>query len=227
MKFIHESLTEGTGTGALSNCLTTALKEHGRVLWLVCGGSSIATAVRVMDALPEALTSKLHIMLTDERYGTIGHPDSNFLQLQEAGFNQKSATFIPILQPDMSLVATATAYAKLYAIESTAAGFIIAQFGIGADGHIAGILPGSPAANSDTLSIGYETEQYKRITLTFSALRRIDKAYAFAYGITKQPALLQLKDKIVPLQEQPSQILRQIPEAYVYNDCIAQGRTTT
>jgi 6-phosphogluconolactonase/glucosamine-6-phosphate isomerase/deaminase len=54
--------------------------------------------------------------------------------------------------------------------------------------------------------------------LTFPALRHITAAYAFAFGNTKQQALSTLKDRSVPPREQPAQILKQLPEAYVYSD---------
>ncbi|MEO6513354.1 MAG: 6-phosphogluconolactonase, partial [Candidatus Saccharimonadales bacterium] len=213
------------GVDALARSLSDALSLHSRVLWLVPGGSNIALAVRVMQALSEQVTEKLHIMLTDERYGAVDHADSNFRQLREAGFDTLGAHFIPTLADGLSLDATAAAYAENFNREANDAGYIIAQFGIGPDGHIAGILPGSPASTSDSLAAGYHTEQFDRITLTFSALKRIDEAYVFAYGQAKKSTLEQLKNQSVSLIEQPAQILRQIPEATVYNDCIAEEAT--
>lgn len=226
MQFIYTTSESDTGVQRLLDSLSDALSVHSRVLWLVPGGSNIAIAARVMQQLPDGLLGKLHIMLTDERYGEVDHPDSNFRQLREAGFDPRGATFIPTLMAETTLQETAAAYAANFEREADAAGYIIAQFGIGPDGHIAGILPGSPASSAEQLAAGYHTDTFERVTLTFPALKRIDEAFAFVFGEAKQPALLQLKDTSTPLPEQPCQILRQIPEAYVYNDCIAEETQT-
>jgi 6-phosphogluconolactonase len=179
-----------------------------------------------MQLIPEALSAKLHIMLTDERYGPVDHPDSNYRQLQEAGFEPKMARFIPVLQSGHDLEETTQRYAEVFDTESTEAGFIIAQFGVGPDSHIAGILPGSPAGTSEALAAGYKAETYTRMTLTFSALKRIDMAFACVYGESKRAALEKLRNKSEKLQTEPCQILRIIPESYVYNDVIAGEATT-
>jgi 6-phosphogluconolactonase len=222
MEFIYSTSESIAGVNALTSSLSDALSIHSRVLWLVPGGSNIPLAVRVMQSLSDHVTEKLHIMLTDERYGPVDHADSNFRQLREAGFDPLNAHFIPTLIDGSSLEATAAAYAENFQKEANEAGYIIAQFGIGPDGHIAGILPGSPASTSDAAAAGYHTEQFDRVTLTFPALKRIDEAYVFAYGVAKKPTLELLKTESLSLTEQPAQILRQIPEASIYNDCIAE-----
>lgn len=225
MQWIHQKPGSDKGTQQLVDSLSDALALHSRVLWLVPGGSNIPIAADAMRLLPTDLTAKLHIMLTDERYGAVDHADSNLRQLREAGFDAKHAAFIPTLEPGLSLQETAATYGKNFEREANEAGYIIAQFGIGSDGHIAGILPQSTASTSEELAVGYHTEQFDRITLTFPALKRIDEAYAFVYGETKKSALEQLQNTNTPLAEQPAQILRVIPEATIYNDCIAEENT--
>ena len=222
MQFLYSTPESEAGIAALTTSLENALSLHSRVLWLVPGGSNIPLTVRVMHALSDHVTEKLHIMLTDERYGVVDHADSNFRQLREAGFEALNARFIPTLQDGLSLEQTAASYAENFEREADQAGYIIAQFGIGPDGHIAGILPGSPASTSGKLAEGYVAAQFERVTLTFPALKRIDEAFVFAYGEAKKPTLGQLKSVATPLTEQPAQILRQIPEATIYNDCIAE-----
>ena len=36
-------------------------------------------------------------MLTDERYGPVGHPDSNWSQLLQKGFDLPQAKLVPVL----------------------------------------------------------------------------------------------------------------------------------
>ncbi len=225
MEFIYEK--PEVAVQSIGDSLLHALDKHSRVLWLVPGGSNISLAVMVMRLIPEDLSSKLHIMLTDERYGPVGHPDSNFRQLEQAGFDPKISRFIPVLQSGHDMAETAMQYAKAFDEESSDAGYIIAQFGVGPDSHIAGILPGSVATSSEDLVVGYKTETHSRITLTFPALKRIDTAFACVYGENKRQALEKLHNIPEKLGEEPCQILRSIPESYVYNNVIAGEATTT
>lgn len=203
---------------ALLANLMQPLVEGQAVLWLVPGGSNIPIAATVMSQIPTGITAKLTIMLTDERYGAVGHPDSNALQLKQAGFNPRGATFLPVLT-GISLGETIRAYAQMAQTQFAAHRTIIGQFGIGADGHIAGILPGSPAATEQqSWACGYRAFNFTRVTLTFPALYRLSAAYAFAYGAAKHDALRHLITEELPLPVQPAQVLKSIPKAYLYTD---------
>lgn len=217
MKCIYSSDWD-KGTKRLTARLRKELAAGKRVLWLVCGGSNIAASVAAMAAITEEESEKLAIFLTDERYGDLDHSNSNARQLREAGFHPKQAVFIPMLADALSLNETAERYTQALKAAIEHADVVIAQFGIGADGHIAGILPNSPASKSTAWVTGYEALPYTRITQTFEALRHIDVAFAMAFGEDKRQALLQLRDKDVTLEQQPSQILKELPEAFVYSD---------
>jgi 6-phosphogluconolactonase/glucosamine-6-phosphate isomerase/deaminase len=218
LQFIHAGAA--TGSKVLGDRLTAELTAGKRVLWLISGGSNIIITVTVMQTLPEELTPKLTIAPMDERYGPPRHADSNVQQLFEPGFSPKQATFIPILNGS-ALEATTDAYIDKMAELLYENDVVIGQFGIGADGHTAGILPGSPAALEEAkLAIGYQAQDFSRITLTFPGLRRISAAYAFVYGTSKAAALRDLHDQSLGLDVQPAQILKALPEAYIYNNQI-------
>jgi 6-phosphogluconolactonase/glucosamine-6-phosphate isomerase/deaminase len=223
MQFI---LTPNSATAVsdLQARLITELTADKKVLWLVSGGSNIDASVLIMANIEPKLQSNLTIMLSDERYGPVGHPDSNFQQLLDKGFSVSGATLIPTLQAGLSLDETAAAYAGIIQQQFSAAEIIISQLGIGTDGHIAGILPESPAANNpDVLVVGYQSDPFVRITCTFKALQVVDANYSLVYGADKQNALTRLQQTEVALVEQPSQILKQLPEAYVYNDQVGDA----
>jgi 6-phosphogluconolactonase/glucosamine-6-phosphate isomerase/deaminase len=200
--------------------LLTELQTDKQVLWVVSGGSNITASVAVMAGIPAELQTKLTILFSDERYGPVGHADSNFQQMLNAGFTVSGARFIPTLQDGLSLHETAKTYASVVQAEFEQAEIIISQLGIGADGHIAGALPGTPATESDEWASGYLSDPYQRVTMTFPALRQIDADYSLVYGDDKQTALTGLQQFELPLAQQPAQILRQLPEAYIYNDQI-------
>jgi 6-phosphogluconolactonase/glucosamine-6-phosphate isomerase/deaminase len=206
------------GTAALTARLRKELGTGKRVLWLLGGGSNIAASVKVMDAITDEESEKLAIFLTDERYGELDHQDSNARQLREAGFQPKQAIFVPTLASGLSLGETEERYAQALQTAMEHADVIIGQFGMGPDGHIAGILPNSPATTATGWVTGYEAPPYVRITMTFEALRRITAAYLFVFGASKQEAVSNLQTETLPLEQQPAQILKELPEAYVYSD---------
>jgi len=224
MKFI---LTTGweDGVAALTERLVHELADGRKVLWLVSGGSNIRASVQVMDNISDELAENLNVMLIDERYGRAGHADSNWDQLLKTGFKGGAATLLPILHEGIGFEPTVEHYNRLVVQTFNDNDVIIAQAGMGADGHMAGILPGSPAtAETDKLVIGYHREPYTRLTLTFAALRRVSAAYVFAFGKAKHKALQALQGRSLPLDEQPAQILKELPEVYIYNDQIGDKR---
>jgi len=94
--------------------IALALNAGKRVLWLVCGGSNIPVAVETMDAVRSRVgkeeLSRLTVALTDERYGPVGHKDSNWEQLTERGFDFTGIATAPVLV-GRSLDTTVSEYA--------------------------------------------------------------------------------------------------------------------
>lgn len=219
MKFVRiGNISEGVGP--LREQLSHDLADAKHILWLVSGGSNIPLSVAVMAQLPDELTRGLSIMLADERFGPVGHADSNAQQLMQAGFLTKQANFIPVLKPNLSLSDTCKLYGEDFSQAVRAADIVIGQFGMGTDGHIAGILPGSAAVSSGDMTISYAASDYTRLTLTPKALQKLTVAYVFAFGHDKLTALEKLESQTLSLDVQPAQLIKQIPGAYVYNDQI-------
>lgn len=207
----------------LAERLGAELQAGQQVLWLVPGGSNVPLSVQVMAQLAEEQTAQLTILLSDERFGPVGHADSNLQQLTNAGFQSKRATIVPVLAAGFGLEETRQRYDQAVQAALDRADTIIGQFGMGEDGHIAGILPGSPAVSSADLVAAYEAPPLTRITLTPKALQDVTAAYLCAFGAAKRPALENLQSHTLSLVEQPAQLLKQLPEAYVYNDQIGEN----
>lgn len=211
------------GIASLSARLNQELSEGKKVLWLLSGGSNIPASVEIMNNLPGELTGNLSIMLNDERFGPVGHADSNWEQLFQAGLDPKQARMLPVLQIDMDLQQTIDHYAQQAEQAFANHDIVISQIGMGADGHIIGILPGSPAAAEETRwASGYDSPPYVRLTLTFPAMRQINVGYVMAFGEAKSQAVQNLKQEL-PLNEQPAQILKQLPEVYFYSDQVGEA----
>jgi len=222
MNFIHGT-NPSQGISDLSAKLVDLLSNNKKVLWLLAGGSNIPIAAEVMNRMrkkvsPNALTY-LTLALSDERYGQVGHTDSNWQQLTETHFDFSGIKSLSILQGE-SFEKTIIDYAAALEPVIQSSDYIISQFGLGEDGHIAGILPHSSATTASGIVTGYQATPFTRISVTFDILRKIDVAYGFVFGPSKGNALHRLDDELLSLDEQPAQILREIPEVYIYQDAI-------
>lgn len=221
MEFLHTS--PEIAVSALAERLTTELIQQKKVLWLIPGGSNILLSVRVMSAVRTSLTSKklqnLSITLTDERYGSVGHADSNWKQLQDAGFNFEGVHAIPVLVGKEMEETVALWERHLHSLFQKSE-MIIGQFGMGTDGHIAGVLPQTSGVESRDYCVGYQSEKFARITLTLNAIARMAEVHLFAFGESKKAVLETLGDTALPEAVQPAQVLRRVQRAYIYCDTL-------
>jgi 6-phosphogluconolactonase len=200
----------------ITGLLSSRLQNGKKVLWLVPGGSNVRVAAEVSKHLSGLPLQNLIVTLTDERYGPAGHPDSNWLQLEQAGFALPGATMLPVLANE-NLDAAVAGFNKLLEENLDAADYRLGFFGMGADGHTAGILPHSPAASSPELAAGYDAGQYQRMTTTPAAIARLDEAVVYAAGQSKRQALDQLEED-VKVDDQPAQVLKRVPKLTIFND---------
>jgi 6-phosphogluconolactonase/glucosamine-6-phosphate isomerase/deaminase len=222
MQFLREN--QGKAVRTIAGRICDSLHSGKRVLWLTSGGSNVAVEVEVMKLIRKHAgkeLSGLAVLPMDERYGKPGHKDSNTEALRRAGFDPGDATWVDVLVHDVNFEQTVHFYGEVVAAALANAGVIIGQFGLGNDGHVAGVLPGSPATGENANAvIGYEWDDYTRMTLTAAALKRVQVAYVVAYGQSKKAALTRLQKNIEDFAELPAKILYDIPEVSVYNDGI-------
>jgi 6-phosphogluconolactonase/glucosamine-6-phosphate isomerase/deaminase len=201
----------------LSGEIKTALASSKKVLWLVPGGSGIDIAVAVAETLrSNSHIANLTVSLTDERYGPPGHKDSNWQQLKDKGFSLPNARMLPVLNGS-GLENTAHSYASLAASALASSDWAIALAGMGADGHIMGIKPQSPAVDYGELAAGYEWSDYQRLSLTSAALKRLDEVVVYAVGKEKWPQFDRLAQDIEP-RDQPAQLLKRLKKVTIFND---------
>ncbi len=200
----------------LSKKLILQLEAGGSILWLVPGGSANKVAVDAAKLLPQGKLQNLTVTLTDERYGPIGHDDSNWPQLKESGLNLSGADMQPVLRGD-SLEQTVEIYGWMLEEKLRQADYSIALAGMGADGHIFGIKPHSPSVKTDRQVIGYGWDDYIRITPTSGLLRQLDEVVVYAVGKEKWKQLDDLK-KDLSDKKQPAQILKRLKKVVVFND---------
>ncbi len=206
--------------------IQSALAKYKKVTWLISGGSNIQLAASIFNKFNSAALLKLTIMLVDERFGSLGHRDSNYYQLQQAGIDFNKVKNYPVIKSDnQDQVETVETYNNCVQKVFSESDFIIGQFGIGADGHTAGILPHSFATEpTQELVVGYDAPDFNRITLSFEGIKKISMALIFAFGANKETAITALHDKDLSLAEQPAQIFKQVSDAYIINGMIGDQK---
>jgi 6-phosphogluconolactonase/glucosamine-6-phosphate isomerase/deaminase len=193
------------------------LDEGQRVLWLLSGGSSIPIAIKAGKMLKSHDLSKLAVTLSDERYGEVGHKDENWQQLLDGGLDLPGATmYRPLIGKEMQK--TTELFDKWLSEQFNQSDFNIGIFGLGEDGHTAGIKPNSKATRSTDLAACFTGDDFKRITIGFVAISKLDEAVIQASGMNKRNVIHALMYYDMPLEEQPAQILNTIPKKTIYTD---------
>lgn len=220
MRFILT--TEEDAPEIVAAAIDRTTKASPSTLLLLSGGSNIDRIVAIRRHL-DVTGGQVTVGLVDERFGPPGHPDSNWAQLEAAGFDFTGVDTLPVLQPGLSLTETADRYGARLEAALAAPATCIGLFGLGEDGHTAGILVGSPALDSTEIVCGYSGPDFNRITLSKTAIRRLDAGLLLAYGQRKRAQLDRLEQSL-DSREQPAQVLKDIKELMVYNDY--KGATT-
>lgn len=197
----------------IADYIKNHLIEKKAVLWLLPGGSATKVAVRARQLIgPLNKNEVLHVALTDERYGEKDHLDSNALQLIDAGFDIKGLKLhTPLKGYDIKV--TSLRYDDTIEKIHKEVDATIGLFGMGSDGHTAGLLPGNPLMNSSA-SVGYfEGFDFQRITITPNFLRKIDKIVLYAVGEPKWSIIKKIKTT-----QKPVSCLLQAKSLTVYSD---------
>lgn len=201
----------------LTSTIVARLEAEESVLWLVPGGSAMKVAARTLENLQDYDTSRLCVTLTDERYGRPNHKDENWLQLEQLGFAVQSINAYRVLRGE-DVETTAQDFGDKLAQLFETFEYKIGLFGIGADGHTAGIKPHSVAVTSDEYVAHFVGEDFTRVTITPKGVAKLDEAVVYAHGSDKHDVLRQLLSEEVSLYEQPAQILKTVPTCTLFSD---------
>lgn len=196
------------------------LQKGERVSWIITGGSSMPIVVAICRQLENMNLENLSVTLSDERYGEPGHSDSNWEQLDKLGFFLPGANLQPVLN-GKTLDETTKDYNHTMKLLLKDADYSIGLIGVGADGHIAGIKPGSPAVGSTDMTTSYKWDDYVRLSMTPAAVLLLDEVVTVVMGEAKHQTLKDLS-KDLDINDQPAQILKKVASATVYNDLIGE-----
>lgn len=204
----------------LAKNIAQHLKKGHRVLWLLSGGSSINIATEAAKLLKDEKLDNLTVTLADERFGPVGHPDSNWAQLMQAGLSLPGAKLQSVLRGS-NIVKTTEGFGFFLEKELKKADYRIGLIGVGADGHTFGILPSSPAVAATRLVIYYQGHDFLRITPTVRFIPHLDEVVVYAVGKVKRKQIDGLK-KSLPINSQPAQALKLAKKLVIFNDQIGE-----
>ena len=174
---------EGLIVSEVTKQIVDELGQSGRGLWMLSGGSCINIEAAVSRQLPNL--PNLTVMLLDERFGEVGHTDSNWKQLQDSGFAFDKFNAVPTLKDDLTPEATTLSVQQELTNALKTSNYTMAILGMGLDGHIAGLLPGSSALASQHSVDWYVATPLTRITITPIVFSSIDFAVVYTEGREK------------------------------------------
>lgn len=186
---------------------------------MLSGGSTVPLSVNVSKVL-KGMGSSLHISLTDERPGPIGHADSNWSQLQNAGFAYQTHKYYEVLQ-NQSVEQEVASYDAWLGHMLATTDYKIGFCGIGSDGHTAGILPGDSLKFSLANAGFWDDGERQRISITPEAIARLDEVVVYLTGEAKRPLIDKLQTE-QGSKDFPAQYLKNAGQLTVYNDWIGE-----
>jgi 6-phosphogluconolactonase/glucosamine-6-phosphate isomerase/deaminase len=201
------------------------------ILLLVSGGSALSLLSYIQ---PEVLGAHITLSVLDERAGDVSA--SNFRALAKTPFYKTAVSRgVSVIDTSVSKTDTANDVAvrmdtacKLWRAQNPA-GRVIATFGIGEDGHTAGIMPfpENPPLFTEmfetdsALFVGYDAGAKSRFpfraTATFPFIRSIDAGVAFVSGEGKRTALESVLFRAT-LAYTPAAVLAHLPTVLACTD---------
>lgn len=193
------------------------LQAGTNVTWFLSGGSAVEFEVAIRKSIVLPLSrGALHICLIDERFGSAGHKHSNLQQLIDQGFLFEGCVEHPLLIKDKRPQELAVNYSKQIntLLDST---YTIAMFGIGTDGHTAGLLPFNPLMEGQSYYGSYRAKDFVRISATPLLLPKLDYAILYAMGKPKETAIYEMLQG-GSIDRIPARILTQAKQLIIVTD---------
>jgi 6-phosphogluconolactonase len=239
----------------IATTLQAAVTEHGRADWALTGGSTAAGIYRALATAPlrdEVPWADVHAWWGDERFVPRDHPLSNAKlfddillgigQAEEGIAGGPAGVAIPIAQvhPFRTTEAIGRSHdaarcAAAMAAELRTAGpigdegwpvFDLLLLGMGGDGHVLSVFPGSPALGAPDLALAIEAPSHiephvARLTLNPAVVTAARHVLVVAYGATKATILAEVLDTVLEVGRWPAQLARRDGATWIVDEAAA------
>ncbi len=182
--------------------------------------------------------SWLTMSLIDERYGQPGHADSNETLIRTNGLidlvEKKSGQWFPVLT-GLPIEQEIDRMNSFFTSNYTQPTKKLGLFGIGEDGHTAGMLPVfddstpfdslfSPATNEvysffnlNQVNPNYPNPFKERMTLNMNGIKNLDERVVFASGEKKKSVLKKINQSSTSIHLCPAKIFSEVP-SHLFTD---------
>lgn len=182
----------------IESALQRQLASRAKASFVVSGGSTPAATFTQL-AQKDMAWRQVQVLLSDERWVSPEHADSNENMLRERLITSSATSLrlLPFYADGTSVEDRCAVMEK--AIRKLPLPFACALLGMGEDGHFASLFPGTSNLrlgldpDSDTLCIPVTTgsSPYNRISLTLAALLMSEEIMLLAYGEKKRAVIAQ------------------------------------
>jgi 6-phosphogluconolactonase len=172
--------------------VAAAVAARGRAGVALAGGSTPLATYRRLAARPDVPWSQVHVFFGDERCVAPTHPDSNYGRAREALLDHVPVppSQVHRLAGELEPRAAAAAYERT--LGGWGSGLDLILLGMGADGHVASLFPGTAALaeRRGTVCANWvpRLDAY-RLTLTLPAINAAGRIAVLVAGDEKAPAV--------------------------------------
>ncbi len=229
----------------IAGSLAAAVAARGRADWATTGGSAAPAIYRHLTAAPlrdVVPWSEVHVWWGDDRYVPRDHPLSNVKPLDDILLDAEHGVAIPLehLHPfrtgesigagwDAAWTADALANELRTADLPTAQGLPVLDLivvGIGSDGHLLSVFPGSEAFDSSALALAIPAPTHiephvQRVTLNPALLGVAGEVLAVATGAGKAAILAEVFGAEIDPRRLPAQLARRPGATWILDPAAA------
>ena len=237
--------------------LRDAVARRGRADWAVTGGSTAIGIYRALATAPlrdEIAWAAIHVWWGDDRFVPRDHPLSNVKPFDDillgigraeegtagggpAGLPIPPEHFHPFRTSEAIGRARGTVWcAELMAAELHASGpiaddgwpaFDLMTLGMGGDGHILSVFPGSPAFEAHDLALGIEAPTHiephvERVTLNPAVVSAAREVLVVVVGESKAAVLAEVLGPVTDVRRWPAQLARHAGTTWIVDEAAAR-----
>lgn len=211
--------------------------KKNKLLLFYSGGSVLELFPLLYAALIKEGLTQLDAWFApiDERFDESASNFQAFAALDcFRGFEHMGIRFLDVLSHGHSLEDCAYWFSEWVRVETDqvhiADGKVISLFGMGADGHTAGIFPfpeneaffKGEFIDTSRFAVGYDVGEKnpytERITTTLPAFKTIDRSFSYVLGANKKSALDRVLSQEGTYSETPARLWRELSEHSIYTD---------